>query len=66
MLLSIQKMTCGHCIRSVTSAVRAIDPNASVAVDLANGTAHVAGHIDAETAAQSIREQGYTVRVVEP
>lgn len=66
MLLSVQKMTCGHCIQSVTSAVRALDPHARVEVDLANGTVRVGSNIDAETAAQSMREKGYTVRVVEP
>lgn len=66
MLLSVQKMTCGHCIRSVTSALRALDPQARIEVDLTTGTVHIAGHVDAETAAQSVRERGYTVRVVEP
>eukprot|EP01030_Chromulinospumella_sphaerica_P024841 gene24841-24944_t len=27
-------MTCGHCVRAVTQAVQALDPAASVKVDL--------------------------------
>lgn len=66
MLLSVQKMTCGHCIQSVTAAVRALDPHARVEVDIAQGTVRIAGQMDAETAARSLREIGYTVHVIEP
>jgi copper chaperone len=65
MLLNVQKMTCSHCVRAVTKAVQALDPEATVEVNLANGTVHVAGGVDAEAAARAIREEGYTVRVIE-
>lgn len=65
MLLSVQKMSCGHCIQSVTTAVRALDPNARVEVDIAMGTVRIAGGMDAEIAARSLRDIGYTVHVIE-
>lgn len=65
MLLSVQKMTCNHCVRSVTKAVHDLDPQAEVEVNLADGTVRIAGSVDAEAAARAIREDGYTVAVVE-
>lgn len=34
--LKVPDMTCGHCARSVTSAIVALDPSATVQVDLAS------------------------------
>ena len=33
--LSVNDMTCGHCVNAVTKALTALDPQASVDVDLA-------------------------------
>jgi copper chaperone len=65
MLLDVQKMTCNHCVRAVTAAVQALDPQAQVEVSLADGSVRVASRLDAEAAARAIREEGYTVRVLE-
>jgi copper chaperone len=65
MLLKVERMTCGHCVRSVTEAVRTVNPEAVVDVSLADGTVRVAGDLSAEAAAKAIREQGYTVQVTE-
>jgi|MudIll2142460700_1097286.scaffolds.fasta_scaffold917276_2 copper chaperone len=65
MLLDVQKMTCNHCARAVTNAVQALDPLAKVEVNLADGRVRVAGSVDAEAAARAIRDEGYTVRVIE-
>jgi copper chaperone len=65
MLLDVQKMTCNHCVRAVTNAVQALDPQAKVEVNLADGRVRVDGSVDAEAAVNAIREQGYTVRVIE-
>ena len=37
----VQGMSCGHCANAVTQAVRAIDPQAEVKVDLASGQVDV-------------------------
>jgi len=67
MLLDVRKMTCNHCVRSVTAAVLALDPQAKVEVDLGQGTVRVdgGGKLDAEAAATAIRAEGYEVRVLE-
>jgi copper chaperone len=65
MLMNVAKMTCNHCVRAVTAAVLELDPQAKVDVDLATGTVRVTGTTDAEAAAKAIREEGYTVRVLE-
>lgn len=65
MLLDVQKMTCNHCVRAVTNAVQSLDPQARVEVSLADGTVHVSGSVDADAAAAAIRQEGYTVRVIE-
>lgn len=57
--LNVEGMTCGHCARSVTNAIRGVDPHAEVRVDLG------AKRIEAETAAdpsaviRAIAEAGY-------
>lgn len=67
MLLDVRKMTCNHCVRSVTAAVHALDPQANVEVDLGQGTVRVdGGKVDAEAAATAIRAEGYEVRVLQP
>lgn len=34
---TVKGMSCGHCVKSITNAIKTIDPTASVAVDLAQG-----------------------------
>ena len=66
MLLNVEKMSCNHCVRSVTKAVQALDAEAKVDVDLAAGKVRISGQVDAEAAARAIREEGFQVRVIEP
>lgn len=40
MIFSVNNMTCGGCVRSITKAIQAADPKASVSADLE--TRHVA------------------------
>ncbi|HET7202931.1 MAG TPA: cation transporter [Steroidobacteraceae bacterium] len=65
MLLDVRKMTCSHCVRSVTAAVHALDPQAKVEVDLGQGTVRIDGKVDAEAAVTAIRAEGYEVRVLQ-
>lgn len=32
---TVKGMSCGHCVKSITTAIKTLDPTASVAVDLA-------------------------------
>ena len=58
---NVQGMSCGHCVQAVTNAVKALDPQAEVKVDLAGGTVEVQSDQDRAKLAQAIAEEGYTV-----
>ncbi len=54
-------MTCGHCVRAVTDAVRSVDPGAAVAVDLDAGRLTVQnGTASASRIAEAVAAEGYT------
>jgi copper chaperone len=57
----VQGMTCAHCVKAVTSAVRALDPAAMVSVDLAGGQVRVDSTLEPQRIAAAIRGEGYTV-----
>ncbi|NML42477.1 heavy-metal-associated domain-containing protein [Ramlibacter sp. G-1-2-2] len=57
----VQGMSCGHCANAVTQAVKAVDPQAQVKVDLASGKVEVASQQDHAAIARAIEEEGYKV-----
>ena len=57
----VQGMSCGHCANAVTQAVRTVDPQAEVKVDLATGKVEVQSQRDHAAIAQAIEEEGYKV-----
>lgn len=57
----VDGMSCGHCVQSVTNAVRAADPKAEVQVDLSAKSVTVQSGIQAEAVADAIRGAGYEV-----
>ena len=57
----VRGMTCGHCVRAVTEAVRRVDPAAQVSVDLPSGRVEVESGAPRERIAEAIREEGYAV-----
>ncbi len=57
----VQGMTCAHCVRAVTEAVKRVDPAATVAVDLPAGRVEVESGATRERIADAIREEGYAV-----
>lgn len=59
LVLNVRGMTCDHCVRAVTEAVREAAPGAEVAVDLRAGTVAVAGSADPARVAAAIAEAGY-------
>ena len=65
MLLNVTKMSCNHCVRSVTAAVQGVEPAAQVEVNLADQTVRVQGASDVTAVARAIEEAGYDVKVVE-
>ena len=60
-VLNVQGMTCGHCERAVTNAVKSVDPQAAVRVDLATGTVEIESAQPRDAFAAAIIEEGYSV-----
>jgi copper chaperone len=57
----VKDMTCGHCVSSITKAVRAIDQGAQVTADLATHRVRIEpSGSDSIQLSDAIREAGYT------
>jgi copper chaperone len=57
----VKGMTCSHCERAVTQAVKTVDPAAQVKIDLPAGKVEVRTTQPREVIAHAIAEEGYTV-----
>jgi len=57
----VKGMTCGHCERAVVHAVREVDTDAVVKVDLSAGRVDVESEKSRDAIANAIREEGYEV-----
>jgi copper chaperone len=58
--MRVEGMTCGHCVGAVTRAVKAVDPEANVQVDLGAGRVRVdGGRSSADALGKAIAEAGY-------
>ncbi|MDR2336357.1 heavy-metal-associated domain-containing protein [Diaphorobacter ruginosibacter] len=57
----VQGMTCGHCERAVVHAVREVDADALVKVDLPTGQVTVESDKSRDALANAIQEEGYKV-----
>lgn len=57
----VQGMSCGHCVGAVTQAVKSVDPQAQVKVDLSSGKVEVQSQQDHAAIAKAIEEEGYKV-----
>ncbi len=58
----VEGMTCGHCERAVTQAVRRVDPAAEVRIDRQAGKVDVHSAQPRDQIAQAIAEEGYAVQ----
>ena len=54
-------MTCGHCEKAVTRAIRQIDPQAEVQIDRSQNKVEVQSQQPCEALARAIVEEGYAV-----
>jgi copper chaperone len=57
--LKVTGMSCEHCARAITQAIRAEDPGAEVRVDLAAGTVRAVTALPRDKVAAAIEEEGY-------
>ena len=58
---TVQGMSCGHCERAVVHAVREVDADAIVQIDLPTGQVVVESDKSRDAVAAAITEEGYTV-----
>jgi copper chaperone len=56
---NIPQMSCGHCVKAVTEAVKEVDPQARVDVDLASKKVTVETQADRQKLVDSLAEAGY-------
>ena len=61
--LTVQGMTCGHCEKAVTKAIKTLDPAAEVKIDRSQNRVDVQSEQPREALAAAIREEGYAVTV---
>ena len=61
--ISVQGMSCGHCVAAVTNEVTKIDGVTGVEVELASGSVEISSSdpIDLATVAAAIEQAGYEV-----
>ncbi len=59
--LKVEGMTCAHCERAVTDAIRGVDPAAHVEVERAAGTVRTDSQAGVARLAEAIRTEGYQV-----
>jgi copper chaperone len=58
---TVQGMTCGHCEKAVTSAIKTLDPQAQVRINRSQNLVEVDTSQARDAVAEAIREEGYTV-----
>jgi len=57
----VDDMSCGHCVRAIKEAVRALDADAVVDVDLPRHRVRVqAGQLDAARVREALEQAGYS------
>lgn len=61
MKLVVDGMTCGHCVRTITGAIRRIAPGAAVEIELETGEVSISGEIELAAAVKAIGDEGYPV-----
>jgi len=62
----VKDMTCGHCVSTITKALKAADKDAKVQIDLATHRVQVEPvSADAEELAEAIKDAGYSPVSVE-
>lgn len=57
---NVQGMSCGHCVRAISEAVRQVDPHADTTVELAAGTVSIESGADVSLLRQAVEAAGYS------
>ena len=62
----VNDMTCGHCVSTITKALKAADKDVTVRIELETHRVQVEpASADAEKLAEAIKDAGYTPTVVQ-
>ena len=61
---NVPDMTCGHCVSTITKAVKTEDPKAKVEINLGQHLVKVESALSQGEIAQQIAEAGYTPTAV--
>lgn len=64
MKLKVEDMTCGGCARAVTAAIREIDENAVVNIDVASRLVEVQSSASNDAVTQALNEAGFPPEVL--
>ncbi len=59
----IEDMTCGHCMSLVTKAVKSVDPDAKVDIELGEQRVCVTSESDIDEIRTALAEAGYPARL---
>jgi copper chaperone len=59
MEFNVPAISCGHCVKAVTEAVKQTDPDAQVSVDLESKKVTVQTTQERDTVAAALAEAGY-------
>ncbi|GAA4016472.1 heavy-metal-associated domain-containing protein [Deinococcus rubellus] len=63
--LTVGGMTCDHCVRAVTQALKGVLGVKEASVDLSSGLARVRGEADPQALLDAVKEEGYTAALRE-
>lgn len=58
---TVTGMTCGHCEKAVTRALKQVDPQAEVTIDRSANRVDIQSEQAREVLSQAIAEEGYAV-----
>lgn len=61
---NVPDMTCGHCVSTITKAVKSEDPKAKVEINLGQHLVKIESALSQDEIAQQIAEAGYTPTIV--
>lgn len=65
MQFHVENMTCGSCVKHITQAITAIDPNAKVEVNIAGKKVTVDSVASAQAIEAAIEADGYPARAIQ-
>ena len=60
-IFTVAGMTCGHCEKAVTQAIKQLDPAAQVRIDRPHNKVEVESSQPRDALAKAIAEEGYAV-----